>query len=65
MTALGISRLVVQKILNHKEKGITAVYDRYGYDREKRKALDTWGRKVESIVTGSRVGNILLLKSNV
>jgi len=65
MTALGISRLVVQKILNHKEKGITAVYDRYGYDREKRKALDTWGRKVESIVTGSRVGNVLLLKSNV
>ena len=65
MTAFGISRLVVQKILNHKESGITAVYDRYGYDREKRKALDTWGRKVESIVTGSRVGNVLLLKSNV
>ena len=65
MTALGLSRLVVQKILNHKESGITTVYDRYGYDREKRQALDTWGRKVESIVTGSGVGNVLLLKSNV
>lgn len=44
MTGMGIPRLVVSKILNHAERGVTAVYDRYGYDREKRQALDAWAR---------------------
>ena len=39
MTSMGISRLVVSKILNHAESGITAVYDRHSYDAEKRQAL--------------------------
>lgn len=50
MTSLGISRLVVSKILNHVETGITAVYDRHSYDNEKRHALDAWGRALEGIV---------------
>jgi integrase len=43
MTGMGVSRLTVSKILNHIESGITAVYDRHSYDREKREALDKWG----------------------
>jgi integrase len=35
MTGMGISRLVVSKILNHVERGVTRVYDRHSYDREK------------------------------
>jgi len=31
----GVPRLVISKILNHKEKGITAVYERHSYDQEK------------------------------
>ncbi len=50
VSAMGVSRLVVAKILNHVESGITAVYDRYGYDMEKRAALDAWATKLESIV---------------
>ncbi len=50
MTAMGISRLVVSKILNHVERGVTAVYDRYSYDLEKRQALEAWGRTLETIV---------------
>jgi integrase len=50
MTSMGISRLVVSKILNHVEKGVTAVYDRYSYDREKREALDAWDARLEQIV---------------
>ncbi len=46
MTGMGISRLVVSKLLNHVERGVTAVYDRHGYDAEKREALDAWGRHV-------------------
>lgn len=50
MTSMGISRLVVSKILNHVESGITAVYDRHSYDAEKRQALEAWGRRVEGIL---------------
>jgi integrase len=42
MTAMGIPRLTVSKILNHVETGVTAVYDRYSYDGEKRHALVSW-----------------------
>ena len=52
MTSLGISRLTVSKILNHAESGVTAVYDRHSYDPEKRIALETWGRKLQEIISG-------------
>jgi len=51
MTSIGISRLVVSKLLNHAEPGVTAVYDRHGYDREKRAALDAWAARLEQIVS--------------
>ena len=50
MTSMGISRLVVSKLLNHVESGITAVYDRHSYDAEKREALELWGARLEEIV---------------
>lgn len=58
MTGMGISRLVVSKILNHAEPGITAVYDRHSYDREKLQALETWGRRLEAIAEG-RADNVV------
>jgi integrase len=51
MTSIGISRLVVSKILNHVETGVTSIYDRHSYDREKRAALDVWACRVEEIVS--------------
>lgn len=65
MTALGISRLAVQKILNHKESGITAVYDRHSYDQEKRKALETWARKLEAIINDDSTGKVVRFKAHV
>jgi integrase len=62
MTGMGISRLVVAKILNHAERGITAVYDRHRYDAEKRQALDAWGRRLQSILHG-KPNNIVPLQS--
>jgi integrase len=50
MTSLGITRLVVSKLLNHVETGVTSVYDRHSYDREKRAALDAWAHRLEEIV---------------
>ncbi|MBF0445234.1 MAG: tyrosine-type recombinase/integrase [Magnetococcales bacterium] len=64
MTAMGISRLVVSKILNHAEAGVTAVYDRHSYDLEKRQALDTWGRKLAEIISGKHSENVVHFIAN-
>jgi integrase len=50
MTSVGVSRLVVSKVLNHAETGVTAVYDRHSYDVEKRAALDAWSKRLEEII---------------
>ena len=52
MASVGVNRVVIGKILNHAEPGVTAVYDRHSYDAEKRAALDAWGSRVEQIVAG-------------
>ena len=42
----------MSKLLNHVEPGVTKVYDRASYDREKRAALNSWAAKLEQIVSG-------------
>ncbi len=59
MVGAGVPRLVVSKILNHVETGVTAVYDRHSYDLEKRAALDFWGRRLEAIVTNRKGAKVL------
>jgi integrase len=54
MTGIGIPRLTVSKILNHVESGVTKIYDRYSYDKEKRIALNKWSQKLEQILTGEK-----------
>ena len=50
MTGMGISRLVVSRILNHVENGVTAIYDRHSYDGEKRDALERWWVRMAEIL---------------
>ena len=50
MRSLGIDRLIVSKVLNHRESGITRVYDRYAADPEKRRALELWGAHLAALV---------------
>ena len=50
MTGIGISRLVVSKILNHAERDVTAVYDRHSYDPNKQEALLQWDKRVDQIL---------------
>ncbi len=62
MTAMGIQRLVVSKILNHADREITGVYDRHTYDDEKRHALDAWAARLEEIVSGkAKADNVVPL----
>ena len=55
MASIGVSRFVIGRVLNHAERDVTAVYDRYSYEKEKRTALEAWGRKLESIVSGEEL----------
>jgi integrase len=55
MARLGIAPHVIEKVLNHVSgqiSGVAAVYNRHGYQTEKRKALDTWSKEIEAIVGG-------------
>jgi integrase len=55
MAKLGTDRVTIGRVLNHAQTGggITAIYDRYGREPEVRAALETWGRRLEQIVTGA------------
>ena len=50
MASAGCPRLVIGKVLNHAEPGVTAVYDRHTYDAEKREALQIWARSLRALV---------------
>jgi integrase len=53
MASGGVPRFVISRILNHSEdKDITSVYDRYGYDAEKKAAMEFWNRQLNSILKG-------------
>lgn len=50
MASIGVTRLVLSKILNHVETSVTSVYDRHSYDVEKQIALNKWAYKLLQIV---------------
>ena len=54
MTALGIPRLHVSKVLNHTDRDITAIYDQHDYFAEKKQALATWADHLRAIISGKR-----------
>jgi integrase len=59
MAKLGVDRLVISKILNHAEGGVTSIYDRHARDDEKRRALDRWALHLQAIVDGETTGNVV------
>jgi integrase len=61
MAEAGVPRHHISAVLNHVEAGaaVTRVYDRYSYDAEKRRALQTWARKLRSIVEQPEPGKLL------
>jgi integrase len=61
MRSLGIDRLVVSKLLNHAESGITKTYDRYAADPEKAAAMEQWARRLWEIISGERQEKVILL----
>ena len=52
MARLGVDRVVIGKVLNHAEPGVTATYDRDDRAPEKRSALDRWALRLQAVVDG-------------
>lgn len=50
MTALGIPRLTVSKLLNHTDNTVTAIYDRHDYQKEKKEAAMLWSKKLRDLI---------------
>ena len=61
MAALGVAPHVVEKIENHvgnEISGVAAVYNRHGYGKEKRKALEDWADFLIKVVTPKAPSNV-------
>jgi hypothetical protein len=43
---------VLRQILNHVDRSVTARYDRYRYDDEKREALERWAATLRNMTVG-------------
>jgi len=56
MASIGVSRVVIGRILNHADRSITGMYDLYSYDAEKRAALDLWSERLKE-TTGADYRN--------
>lgn len=64
MARHGTAPHVVEKILNHVSGtfgGVAGVYNRFGYDDEKRHALDAWAAHIDQIVNGVKDDNVVVL----
>jgi integrase len=62
MAALGVQLPVVEKILNHvgnSFSGVRGVYQRYDFAKEKRHALELWGRHVLALAQRPRPSNVI------
>lgn len=53
----GIDPRTVGRILNHKERGIIRVYNRYQFDKEKQQAWTLWAGKLTRILSNLKAVN--------
>ena len=56
MAALGVSQIVVEKLINHVSGGtlspVAAIYNRYTYLEEQRAAIELWEQKLARLIGG-------------
>ena len=64
LAELGIDDVIAERILGHKLQGIMAIYNRHGYDNEKRHALEKWENKLKQIIgiKESEIGKIIEMR---
>ncbi len=42
---------LVKRVLGHSDGGVTAIYNRYGYVSEMRRALEQWAKELTAVPT--------------
>jgi integrase len=47
---LNVARFIIARVLNHADRTVTGIYDRYEYLAEKRQALDAWARYLGNLI---------------
>lgn len=62
MAEMRVADEVIDAVLNHVKQGIIKVYNQYKYDKEKQMALEAWGRKMRSILSGKPTGKVVQIK---
>jgi len=62
LAALGVSREVAERCLNHKLRGIEGVYNTHDYFDERRQALTLWAGLLDALVDG-REWNVIPIAS--
>jgi integrase len=50
MARRGVPRLIIGKVLNHADRTVTGIYDRYAYLQEKRHALEIWAQHLRNLI---------------
>ena len=66
MASLSIPVHVVEAVLNHKSgsiKGVAAVYNRYSYADEKRRALNAWASVISTIVEPATSAKVIPIRN--
>ncbi len=63
MAEAGITPWVIERVLNHSQKGVAGTYNRYAADPEKRAALELWATKLRLIVENREDENILAFRN--
>jgi len=53
LNKIGVAPVIVERVLNHVQGGVAAIYNRHSYDLEKRAALLKWERRLNEIVEGA------------
>ena len=43
-------RFIIARVLNHADRTVTGIYDRYEYLEEKRRALEAWGAYLRNLI---------------
>jgi integrase len=61
LAGLGVNLPVIERILNHVSgsfAGVVGIYQRHTFPTEMRDAMERWGRRIESLVSGE-AGNVI------
>jgi integrase len=64
MGELGLSKEIRDRINNHALSDVSSKhYDRYDYLKEKTKALDAWGQRLEQIISDNDLSNVVAINT--